>query len=373
VDVSPAGSGLVFDGFSLLQGTLADVGADTDYTVTVTRANAYGSTVGTMTVTATDTYVPPASDTAYTKAIDFSGSSERLKQVVSSPTYNPLALGGQGHSVGAAPVGDTATSGFARPWATTIVFRHDGNNSNQHIWNYGEGAGNNDDNIYVRLDANGSCYFGWGRGSNANECNIGYLAPNKWYGLYVGHTGARFNAADSTSANLAAAFDIRLMYQNDLFTQAFQHSTVAKWNAGTTGDRMDRAIVGDMTIGGRGGNRNFHGKVASMVVTTLERSSAMPSEQEILCMITDPEKWMDDYKVGTAWRPANQNYNNPNWSRNDNSSSASTQVWLMGDGGSDAYATIRNAAHPANQNYTTVNMISMSSNDIVNVTIPGLG
>ena len=37
---------------------------------------------------------------------------------------------------------------------------------------------------------------------------------------------------------------------------------------GTTGGRMDRQISGAMTIGGRGANRNFHGKVAAMVVTT---------------------------------------------------------------------------------------------------------
>ena len=42
--------------------------------------------------------------------------------------------------------------------------------------------------------------------------------------------------------------------------------TYNEWNqtSSTTGARMDRTVVvGNFTIGGRGSNRNFHGKVAS--------------------------------------------------------------------------------------------------------------
>ena len=48
MSITPSGSGLVYDNYSVIQGTLADVGADTIYTVTVTRANSYGSSVGTF-------------------------------------------------------------------------------------------------------------------------------------------------------------------------------------------------------------------------------------------------------------------------------------------------------------------------------------
>ena len=50
VSITPSGSGLVYDNYSVIQGTLADVGADTTYTVTVTRANSYGSTVGAFDI-----------------------------------------------------------------------------------------------------------------------------------------------------------------------------------------------------------------------------------------------------------------------------------------------------------------------------------
>jgi len=45
----------------------------------------------------------------------------------------------------------------------------------------------------------------------------------------------------------------------------------------------------------------------------------------------------------------------------------------MGDGTNDSYSNmIRNQVAPTDQNYTQLNMISMVSNDIENVTIAGL-
>ena len=50
-----------------------------------------------------------------------------------------------------------------------------------------------------------------------------------------------------------------------------------------------------------------------------------------------------------------------------------TQVWLMGDGANDSYSNmIRNQVMSLDQNYTKLNLISMVSNDIQNVSINGL-
>ena len=163
VTISPNGSGLVYDGYSLIQGTLADVGSDTDYTITVTRANSYGSSVGSMTVTATDVAPVQTNDTSWTKALDFSGSSERAQQVGTSSNYTPMALDNITTTVPAnGTAGLTSNSYYSRPFATTIVFKADLNNSNQHIFNQGQGASSNDDNIYLKLDANGQLQFNWG-------------------------------------------------------------------------------------------------------------------------------------------------------------------------------------------------------------------
>ena len=69
--------------------------------------------------------------------------------------------------------GYTANGASVRPWATAIVFKIDNVSANQHIWNSGEGAGTNDDNMYLRLDSSKKLYFGWGReGQGYNECTI---------------------------------------------------------------------------------------------------------------------------------------------------------------------------------------------------------
>lgn len=309
--------------------------------------------------------------TPWTKALDFSGSSERTKMTVSTNTYQPLRMAGISATVAAGTAGNTSNDTNSRPWATAVVFTSDNNSSNQHIWNQGEGTGSTDDNIYMRVDSSRNLYFGWGRSGALNECTLGTLASGSgnWYGVYIAHTGERLSGANATAANLADCFDIRIV---NLSTGAVgsQLSTSSNWT--NTGGRMDRTVDGDFTIGGRGGNRNFHGKVASMVVTTLKRNQAMPADTEISMMVRDPQQWVTDYKVGQQFRPAGQSSNNSSFTLNTYTAITGTQVWLMGNTDNDAFAKMRNDIFPADQNYTTLDMISMVSNDIQTVSISGL-
>ena len=384
VSVSPAGSGLVWDGYHMLQGTLADVGADTVYTVTVTRGNSYGSRTGQMTITATDVTPPQTNQTPWTKALDFSGSSERAMQVDPSFYRNALKMANISTTVPGGNSGFTSNDSNSRPWATACVFKYDGHNSNQHIWNLGEGSGSNDDNLYLRISSTGYLYFGWGRsGSELNECGLGgSLSTSRWWGVYIAHDGTRYSGAQATPANLADAFDIYLMRLNDAGTEwvtkvgtltnaSGNRSIASNWYQ--SGARMDRQFVGDMTIGGRGANRSFHGKVASFVSTTLRRGFQMPTKEEAEMMITDPKRWLQDYKVGNPFRVPWQSGNLSFFNVGDGSSSYATQVWLMGDGTNDSYSNmIRNQVLPSDQNFTKLNLISMVSNDIQNITILGL-
>tara|TARA_R110002012_G_scaffold39074_1_gene108370 strand:- start:3 stop:2753 length:2751 start_codon:yes stop_codon:yes gene_type:complete len=374
VSITPSGSGLVYDGYSVIQGTLADVGSDTTYTITVTRANSYGSSVGTFTVTATDVAPPTTNLTPWTKALDFSGSNEHLKQVNSGSYYNAIRMGYLSQLVSAnADSSKTSNDTYSRPWATAIVFKSDFNNSNQHIWNSGEGSGTNDDNIYLRTDSNGLLYFGWGRQGALNECRLGGQAITGWRAVYIAHKGQRFNGSNATASNLADAFDIRVVNPTNNWdmTYVYNVSTSANWI--TTGGRMDRLVSGDFTIGGRGSNRSFHGKVASMIVTTLRKNVAMPTNAEIELMISDPKKWEDDYRIGQTIR---DNAYDSEWTYLPSSfvrGYGNTQIWLMGDGTSDSYANgIRNEVYPSEQNYTKGQLNSMVSNDIVTVNINGL-
>ncbi len=317
--------------------------------------------------------------TNWTKALDFSGSNEHAKQVNRSTFYNPINCGSKSTTVpNNTDSGKTSNSTNARPWATTMVFQVDRHSSNQHIWNSGEGAASGNDNIYTRLSASGKLYFGWGReGVGYNECeiyDISYGQTGDWFGLYIAHKGGRFSTADATAANLADAFDIRLMTSDNgdnFATVGSNLSTTANW--GSTGVRMDREIYGYLTVGGRASNRNFHGKVASMVVTTLKINQTMPTDNEISKMVTDPVKWVQNFKVGNDFRGPYNQYNTSNWGMNSAAGSQAVQVWLMGDGASDSYANgMRNYVYPADQNNTKMQLNSMVSNDIENVNIPGL-
>ena len=323
------------------------------------------------------------SATAWTRAIDFSGGNERMQQVNPDTNRNAIYMGGTSVTVSA-----PTTSGYTvgKPWATAIVFSSDKNSSNQHIWNLGEGAGSTDDNIYLRTDATGKLYFGWGRDGALNEflihpANTGTgwtLTAGNWYGIYIAHNGTRLSGTDATAANLAAAFDIRLMGSSDSFTSGSgtNLSTSSDWVS--TGGRMDRQFqagtVGSFTIGGRGTNRNFHGKVASMVVTTLKNNVLMPSSAEIEEMITNPIQWMTDYKIGQTFRLPWQSSNTSfNFSKGDGSSGSSTQIWLMGDGTNDSFNNnIRNQAQPADNSNGRLDFVGMQSNDIETVSISGL-
>ena len=349
-----------------------------------------------LTTTGIAEYSEPAAPastmvTNWNKAVDFSGGSEYAQQVSILFNYNPLNMRGRASVVPTPAVAGNTTAGIdGAPWATAIVFQPDGNASNQHIWNCGEGQGAGNDNIYLRVDANGNLYFGWGRDGALNECVIGAgfnagAGINQFWGVYIAHNGARLSGANATAANLAACFDIRIMNNQGgtwqiagaggTFADADgNRSTTTNWNrsGSSTGGRMDRGFSGGVSVGGRYNNRSFHGKVASFVITTLRRDVAMPTTAEIEEMITDPIGWLDDYKVGNPYRRSSSAYDTASFAK-DQYGGTSTQVWLMGDGTNDSYSNmIRNQVHINDQNSTMMRLISMVSNDIQNVTIPGL-
>ena len=392
VSITPSGSGLVYDGYSVIQGTLNDVSTDTLYTVSVTRANSYGSTIGTFEIQATDVAPVQTNDTPWTKALDFSGSSEHLKQVSSSLFINPLQMGGLANTVdlGTASQGDTSNNTSARPWAIAFVFKSDGYAGNQMVWNQGEGSTSGDDNIFVNVTANGTVNLGWGRagaGNGYNQCRIATnISSSQWYGISIAHNGVRLGGNDATAANLADCFDIRIMSSVDSFASISSNLSIAA-NWFNTGHRMDRTVAGDFTIGGRGSGYSFRGKIASMVVTPLlqggYRSAQMPEgtmvgEDQAKIMITDPIQWVANYRTrlgsgnpsGLFRKSAEQ------YATNYFTFAGGYQyvtVWLMGDGANDSYSNgVRNYINPSDQNYVKLQLNSMVSNDIETVNINGL-
>jgi hypothetical protein len=314
--------------------------------------------------------------TSWNKAIDFSGSSEYLKHTGASMFYQPLQMAGLAANIGlgTSSQGETSNSASSRPWATSIVFKADRYNGAQVIWNQGEGDTNGDDNLSLVLGGNGDLKFTWGRvGTGVNACRIAQnISSSTWYGVYIAHSGERLGGNNASASNLADCFDIRIMSSADSFDALGSNLSVSG-NWITTGERMDRTLAGDFTIGGRGSNWGFRGKVASMVVHSLRQGVAMPDDTEIKLMTTDSVKWEADYLVGNPFRRPFYSGDTANYSKGYGSQAfSSTQMWLMGDGVYDTFPTIRNNQRPVLTNYTTMDMISMVSNDNENVNIPGL-
>ena len=370
----------VADGGSFTYSASQDTGITGDKTVVIgvtsTTADISASGISEHTLP-----VPSTNLTSWTKALDFSGGSEHAKQVSNYSYTNPVSMGFTGTTVPVHTTDPSKTSNhfYSRPWAITTVFKSDGNGSNQHIWNYGEGASTNHDNIYLRTDQFGALYFGWGReGVGTNEYLIAQnLGSAAWYGVYIGYKGARFSGSNATASNLASQFDIRLMFYSGgswIFNPNPNFGSQGTWTS--TGVRMDRSIGGHLTIGGRGSNRNFHGKVASMVVTTLVGDRNMPTTNQIEKMITDPVKWLNNFKIGNEYRIPSHQYPQTGsnvFALNGANEPTSTQIWLMGDGSYDSYSNgMRNIVKPTDQNLTKLQLNSMQSNDIETVNIAGL-
>jgi hypothetical protein len=372
--LSPTTSGLVYNTSThYLQGTLADVGADTVYTVIVTRANSYGSTVSTFTITATDVAPVSSLTTPWTKAISINGSNEYLKQVANSNSFNIINMGGMNNDVWGANNGKTSTDTDARPWSISQVVYID-NSQPQCYFSQGENAINDRISLSTHeTGANSKIEFYWGRstgtnGANSNGCQFLFDKPSDgWYGYYIDTTGFRPNQAQSTTTALAANFRFK---QVDLSTGTVTDIT-GTWTIVGDG-RLNRGLNGDFYIG-RESDSTFNSahslKVAATLVSTLKRDFLLPDDTEISMQVRDPQQWVIDYRDGTQQRLA---YNNTPYAF-DTYPERCVALWLMGDGSLDSYSNnLRNDVKTADQNYTMLRLQNMVSNDIETVNITGL-
>ncbi len=93
------------------------------------------------------------------------------------------------------------------------------------------------------------------------------------------------------------------------------------------------------------GTEEFGGDIASFVATTF-LPNQVPNDDEIKTMVLDPVSWLNNYKVGNAFRRQNKwvgdNFSTIDqiFALEDDESAAATQVYLFGDGqfDSDGYS-----------------------------------
>jgi len=373
--INPNTSGLVYNTSShYLQGTLTDVGADTVYTVTVIRANSYGSTTSTFTITATDVPVASTLTTPWNKAVVVNGANEYLIGVHNSNSFNILNMGGMNNDVWGANNGKTSTDTDARPWSICQVVYID-NSQPQCYFSQAENYANDRISLSTHETGAGSkIEFYWGRstginGANSNGVQFLFDKPSDgWFGYYIDTTGFRPNQAQSNTTDLAANFRFK---QVDLSTGTVTDIT-GTWTLVGDG-RLNRGLNGDFYIGRESGSQSFSStgslKVAATLISTLKRDFLLPDDTEISMQVRDPQQWGIDYRVGTQQRLA---YNNTPYAFNTYPERC-VSLWLMGDGALDSYSNnLRNDVKTSDQTYTMLRLQNMVSNDIENVTITGL-
>ncbi len=363
-----------------LSGTAPEItdGQDDVYTINVEAQNAYNSapSTGTITITVKNDAANDVVelDTVWNKVTTFNGGSSHTKQVSIGVPYLPIAaMGASGSTVSAnTDILKTSDAANSAPVFFAHVFKPSIVNSNIHVLNQGEGAGDNDDNIYIRYGSNGAMYFGWGRVGATNECYMGSVTAGKIYAVYVAFKGQRFSGSNATAQNLADAFDIRLASNESNVSLSSNLSTVANWQAGSTGARMDRIVTGEFTTGGRGANRTFKGEIALTVVGTLRKNQALFDDATIKTVIADPVKFMANAD-GETWRRTyrvspsiSEEFTFSN-SKNHTLSGHALQVWRYGAGTFDSYSNgLRNQVLPSDQNATKKQFNSMPNTCIIN-------
>ena len=305
--------------------------------------------------------------TNWTRAIHVNAGSEYMRQEHNGSD------GALYQATGAVSL-PTAGTTTGRSWAMGFVFRYNSSSTaDQTIIGHAEGATGTGDLQLLKIINSNSAYSGYlrfdvGKGGSTNVARIGTsaLTSGAWYGVYMDFNGARFSAVDATSSNLAAAYRFKLV---DLSTGAV--STLSQtWT--TTGNATAGTASGYNVVGGRMGSEPSDTTWAGVVMTTLRSGQNLPTDTEISVMVRDPLQWEIDYKNGNPFRSPNSTGDNANNYDITAARRFATQIWLMGDGTSDAYALIRNQANSGDQNDSPLRMFSMVSNDIQTVTITGL-
>lgn len=372
VDITPAGSGLVWDGMALLQGTLSDVESDTTYTVTVTRANAYGSSVGTFTIQVTDVPVVTPLVTQWTHAIAFDGYNDYLIGNANSSVGLPLR---RGATMSQSTAGNTAQNG--QPWMISIAFKTTGAaTTTQALWRQGQDEStSNNGQFYLRMNTSNQLRLRIGTSSNRLDWTSSEsFADDELHMITVvyrgGHTGAG-------SASMNSYYSEFLFYKTNPVT-GFTEEIPGSWthqNYGYTG-----SIGGKFFIGGRNSGTsqdNLSGEVWACTVTTLlANSNPIPTLVEIECFSRDPMKWLADYKHGNIWRVPSSSTGavsnfDMNSHTNSNNGGYGTKTWLMGEGVNDVYDKIKSQ----NANQTAggfLNMKNMTAAKIISVAQIGL-
>jgi len=343
------------------------------YTATVTVSDGAASTTQDITVLITDiggiyeNGIAGAISTSWNKGVDFDKSGGNTFARVPEIT-DRYTIFSKSHS--------NRISTF-QPWGASITFKPGSNNTNQRLIQISAedftnlGAGRQaqvKDQGYLSIEGGviklRYRFYSAPVGDNSNVVEFtssSFLTAGNWYSLYI-----YFNGDNDQGGFNRFAFKIYLVSLIDGTIEDL--STYGTWvetmsiNTGfyNSWNWEDYEI----------GTENFDGTIAAFSATTYT-SIVEPNNDEIRTMALDPIKWLNDYKVGLTYRTVFNPGGSPEqseagvFSLNSDEESYATQVFLMGDGGTDTSSTIYNQVHTGG----SANLSLINSPSIVNISI----
>ncbi len=318
-----------------------------------------------------DNDTPSSTGTAWSKGLDFSGSSGYARFATNGSSENPL------HRVissispsSTVSSGNTASSG--QPWAVASVFKTTNLSTDRTLWSQADHSSccsNHWDQITLKVTTSGEFLFKYGDGSNALQWRSasGLATTGNWYGVYADYNGGSIRGGSGDLNKFYGRFRFRLV---NLSTGAVSNINGSNSNWSNTNHGNPSDVTGYFYVGSyltESSNR-FQGQIASTVVTTLNTNTSLPNDTEISMMVRDPMGWLSNYKVGNSWRKPNETAATSNFALGSNTGEQGTKIWLMGDGTNDSSSNIANQVNNSDSNqYLQLNSTSPTA-----VSIPGL-
>ena len=303
-------------------------------------------------------------NTSFDKGLDFDGSSSDYSRNKTTGDNSGILRRDTNLNSG----------GKAQPWAFGVVFNWDGTSvsSKNTIWS---NAHISTPSMYIKayITSGGELAFKYGDDNNyiIRKTSSSFISSGVWYGLYIDYDGY---VADNTGTDFStqySSFRIRLV---DLSTGTVSSPSLTNSNNGNgwTSNVNNRIQIGVASEG----VDEFDGKISSVVVTTLAIDQNV-SDEEISAIILNPSSWLCNYKVGESYRRPNEISLTSDFALEDEYSSYSTRVWLMGDGSDDDPSYIRNQVNVSgtSKDATRLNINGDNSpveliTDISGLTIP---
>jgi len=295
--------------------------------------------------------------TTWYKSIYYSGNDYTK---ISGSNYSNSPLRRQAAGTSSVAAGKTTTSG--NPWCVSVVAKYSGTNDTNTLIAQSNGSDANSARAWLYISSSKKLVFQYGTDfNNLKFTSTDNITAWEWKGFYVDYNGGNTGSASGSVSDYYSRFRIK---QISLETGLVEDvsGTWSHLNYGFSNNIAGKTFIGSLY----NATHNITGWIGGAVVSTLCLDVNLPDDDEVSLIVSDPMKWLTDYRVGNPWRKPNFLYNNTSFAinpTNENAGGLGIKVYLMGDGPTDAYSTIKSQV---STQYSSANLImsSMSADNI---------